>query len=412
VKTLRRVVPVVLIAFAAVSIGCGDSSGPGTRAASVTGVAGDSQSAPTGAPLAFPLSLIALGSDGQPAQGVHVSWSVTPAGEAAFTPATSVSDANGQASTTVTLGRDTGMITIQASVPGVSPVIYHATILNPCNTLLPLTLGQTANGALSTTDCVRGSWYYDFYDLSLASGQQNVRISMHADTFDTYVDLWSGVSPFPRIGFDDDSVLGQAGARNSQLDVILPAGDYIIGANSYNQFDRFSYSLAATSRSAAMNGCREVWVVRGISIVDGVSTQDCHDSTATPHYYDVARIFGAAGTGLTISERSTVINPSLSIYRLSETATGTVRQLVASNDDSSAGNPNAFIHFTVDSTNYYDVIIGTSAVGETGAYTFSIDTTKSPSPPSRVATNAQRHFSRFPPDQGILDLLGLRAPKH
>src|ERR1044072_3035725 len=113
------------MAFAAVAIGCGDSSGPGTRAASVTGVAGDSQSAPTGAPLAFPLSLVALGSDGQPAQGVHVSWSVTPAGEAAFTPATSVSDANGQASTTVTLGRDTGMITIQASVargpPGLHP---------------------------------------------------------------------------------------------------------------------------------------------------------------------------------------------------------------------------------------------------------------------------------------------------
>src|ERR1044072_9632605 len=97
------------MAFAAVAIGCGDSSGPGTRAPSVTGVAGDSQSAPTGAPLACPLSLVALGSDGQPAQGVHVSWSVTPAGEAAFTPATSVSDANGQASATVALGRDAGV---------------------------------------------------------------------------------------------------------------------------------------------------------------------------------------------------------------------------------------------------------------------------------------------------------------
>ncbi|HTI05640.1 MAG TPA: hypothetical protein VL549_10005, partial [Gemmatimonadales bacterium] len=63
----RRFVPVACLAFAWAVFGCGDSNGPGgTRAASVTGVAGDSQTAPTGAPLAFPLSFIALDAGGQP----------------------------------------------------------------------------------------------------------------------------------------------------------------------------------------------------------------------------------------------------------------------------------------------------------------------------------------------------------
>ena len=60
------------------ALACGDSSGPGPRATSVTGVAGDSQAAPTGAALAFPLSLVALGSNGQPVQGLNVPWTVTP----------------------------------------------------------------------------------------------------------------------------------------------------------------------------------------------------------------------------------------------------------------------------------------------------------------------------------------------
>jgi len=45
------------------------STDSGPQAASVTGVAGDNQTAPTGAALAFPLSFVALGSSGQPAQG-------------------------------------------------------------------------------------------------------------------------------------------------------------------------------------------------------------------------------------------------------------------------------------------------------------------------------------------------------
>ena len=85
--------------LAALALACGGDGATGPSAASVTGIVGDSQVAPTGAPLAFPLSFVVLGSSGQPMQGVSVSWTVTPAGRAAFSPQTSTSNALGEVTT-------------------------------------------------------------------------------------------------------------------------------------------------------------------------------------------------------------------------------------------------------------------------------------------------------------------------
>src|SRR6267378_3261927 len=220
---LRRFGLVVVAAMIAAAAACGSSTDAGPQAASVTGVAGDSQTAPTGAPLAFPLSFVALGANGQPAQGVHVTWSASPSGAASFSPATSTTDVNGAASTTATLGSFVGSITIHAAVPGVSDVVYHATALDPCTYLASYTFGQTVNGALATTDCNyrNAGWYYDFYTLDLPVGQQSIRVSMHSAAFDTWVDFWSVDGPL--FGFDDDSLLGTP-PNNSQLDIILPGG--------------------------------------------------------------------------------------------------------------------------------------------------------------------------------------------
>jgi len=288
-------------------------------------------------------------------------------------------------------------------------------VIDPCVYLAPLAIGDTVNGALATTDCLENSWYYDFYTLRLPTGQQSMRITIHADTFDTYLFLWSGVSPFPLLAFDDDSILGQAGARNSVLDIILPGGDYIVGASSFNPFAKYAYALSPTTRQPVMSGCRAVWVIRGVSVTDDISTTDCKDSSATPHYYDVARMFLTAGTVLSISERSTTINPSLALYRLN---TDTItpdntygRQLVASNDDSSATNTNAFIRFAVDTTRFYDVFISTSAAGETGAYTFSVDTTTTLSPRRSAPASGAREWWRSGPGDLLLRSRGLRGAK-
>lgn len=378
-KSLRPFV--VLAGIIGGALACGDSSGPGKRAASVTGIAGDNQSAPTGAQLAFPLSFTALGSDGLPIQGVSVSWSVTPSGAAILTPPTSTTDVNGVASTAVRLGTTPGQVTIQATLSGVSPVVYHVTVLDPCAVAFTYNVGETVNGALSTTDCNFNAqgWYYDFYALTFPPGQQSFRISMRS-TFDTWIDFFSADGRL--VGFDDDSILGVE--QNSQLDVILP-GDtsYIIGANSFDRFTTGAYTLTTTARPAALNGCRQVWVARGVTVSDSITNSDCADSSATPLHYDVARIVvysGTTGTVLTLSARSTAINPTLALYQLN-LANNYARTLVASNDDSLAGsNTNAFIQYNVTANNIYDIIVGTSAAGETGAYTFDVSASTTFSP--------------------------------
>ena len=358
--------------LALVVAACGNSSGPGPQAASVTGIAGDSQVAPTGAALAFPLSLVTLGSNGQPVQGVNVTWSVAPVTGATFAPKASPSDVNGVASTNVTLGATVADLVITATVPGVPPILFHERAIDPCTFVNGYTFGQTVNASLATTDCNRGNqgWYYDFYALDVPSPQQSMRISMLSTAFDSYLDLWSAAGPY--FGYDDDIVPGVQ--HNSQLDIILPTGLYIIGANSYDKFSTGAYSITAAARPAAMNGCREVWVARGITASDSITPTDCADSTAgTPHNYDVARMVVYGVTVLSIASRSTAINPTLALYRYNPAApAATRRALVASNDDSSATNTNAFIAYTVSDTAFYDIIIGSSAPGERGPYTFEV----------------------------------------
>jgi hypothetical protein len=141
-----------------------------------------------------------------------------------------------------------------------------------------------------------------------------------------------------------------------------------------------------------------------VTVNDSLTATDCADSSATPHYYDVARIQLTQGSVLTISEHSAVINPSLALYRILDLNTYP-RSLVAQNDDSSAGNQNAFIKFTVTLSGPYDIVIGSSAPGEIGAYTFDVSSlTTSARPVAPVSGRRERWRG---------DVLGLtRSAKH
>jgi hypothetical protein len=358
-------------------VGCSSSSEPsGPRAASVTGVSGDSQVAPTGAQLAFPLSMVLLGSSGTPVQGVTVTWTATPPTGVTFTASTSTSDANGTVTTTVTAGATPDTVTISATVPGVQQaVVFHALVVNPCQYLAPASLGQTINAALAATDCnyQGNNWYYDFYLLSLPAGQQSVRITMNSTTFDTYVDLWNAAGPY--VGFDDDAVLGQV--QNSQLDIIFPSDSYIIGANSFDKLITGAYALNVAARPATLNGCRQVWVTRGVSVNDVISAADCADSAVTPHHYDVARIIALSGTVLTMSVHSAAMNPAMALY--SVTGANYDRTLAVANDDSASGNQTAYISYTVPASSVFDVLISGSSPTDSGTYTFDVSSSSTAS---------------------------------
>src|SRR2546423_13694653 len=126
-RSLSRLVPV---AIAGMLGACGgDSTGP-KNAASVTGIAGDNQSAAPGAQLDFPLSMVLLTSNGTPAGGGSVTWSVT-SGTAGLNPTKSTSDVNGYTATNVTLGGSLGARAVGGPAPRLSPRDHHLQAVRP-----------------------------------------------------------------------------------------------------------------------------------------------------------------------------------------------------------------------------------------------------------------------------------------
>jgi len=381
-RTASWCVVVALGTVATVAIACGDSSGPGAQAASVTGVAGDSQVAPTGAQLTFPLSLTVLGSNGQPVQGVSVTWTSNPSGRVTFAPATTPSDVNGHVTTDVTAGTTPATVLVQAHVPGVSQTVdFHLSIIDPCTFASIHTLGSSVTAALTTHDCKISqqsstgrifSWYYDFYSLTLPT-QTGVTLNMTA-SFDTYLDILGDPTQSPYVGFNDDI---SSSNLNSRFEAILAPGEYVIGANSADTLITGSYTLASVSRSQTIDNCPELWVTTGVVINDNIATTDCPDASGIGLYGDTLRIYAVNGVPLRISQRSSVVNSYLRLFQpvFSPTAPPSVT-LVASNDDSTAGNTNAYLTYTPSGTSgsavYLEIFVGTTGTPQTGAYTLEI----------------------------------------
>lgn len=114
----RRVLVSASIAGAA--LGCDGRSPVATSdrpPATVVVTGGDLQSGAPGAVLGTALTVRVLGTDGSPNIGRPVTFAVTT-GAASVAPALDTTDANGLASTTLTLGATSGPVTVNAAVPG------------------------------------------------------------------------------------------------------------------------------------------------------------------------------------------------------------------------------------------------------------------------------------------------------
>ncbi|HEV2146740.1 MAG TPA: Ig-like domain-containing protein, partial [Longimicrobiaceae bacterium] len=95
-------------------------------AAAISKAGGDGQTAPAGSVLPAPLTVKVTDAGGNAVPGAAVSWSVGSGG-GSLSPASSVTDASGQASATWTLGAAAGANTATASVGGLAAVTFGAT---------------------------------------------------------------------------------------------------------------------------------------------------------------------------------------------------------------------------------------------------------------------------------------------
>jgi plastocyanin len=134
--------------------GCGSSGGPtGTSTPAIqksVSASGDNQSAAAGAALASPLR-VAVTLSGVAQQGTAVTWAATGTG-ALVSPASSLTDANGIATTTWTLGQTAGTQHATASLAGAtgSPVTFTASATAGAATQLALSSGDGQSSTPST----------------------------------------------------------------------------------------------------------------------------------------------------------------------------------------------------------------------------------------------------------------------
>ena len=88
-------------------------------------VAGDQQQGPFNSALPNPFSVQVQDQDGNPLEGVEVTFAVT-AGGGTLSATTATTDANGRAESTLTLGRQLGPNTVEVTVADLDPVVFSA----------------------------------------------------------------------------------------------------------------------------------------------------------------------------------------------------------------------------------------------------------------------------------------------
>jgi hypothetical protein len=355
-KSLRGITPLALAGLLVLQASCGDSSGPGNAAASVDANSSTTLTGSPGAPVDEPPSVIVHDASGNPVAGVRVTFAVT-AGGGSVTGDHPTSDASGVATVgSWTLGSSSATNTLVASANGHS-VVFTANGSNPCDNFPVHAFGSTTNGQLSEADCSFGDGsFVDFYTVTIPSAGTYI-FDQSSSAFDSYLLLFSAGAQ--RIAENDNT----GTTPNSRIKAILPAGDFVIAANSLRASVTGAYALTTSASSAEITNCEDVFVGSGTTTSQSLSSTDC---TANGIFSDDFIVFLQSGQSITVSMTSSAINSYLEL-----TADGS-STILASNDNIDGTTQNARLAFTAASTGYYFVKARSAAAGSTGAYTLAV----------------------------------------
>jgi len=139
---VRRARPALLACALAIVLGCEQATEPLNPAGLIV-VQGNRQTAAAGTMLPTPIVVRVRATDGSPVAGVPVSFAVQ-LGNGTVTPATVMSDANGEVQTRWMLGGHQHAHELLTSVPGVDPVTLTATGIIPSELLVAQGNNQSA----------------------------------------------------------------------------------------------------------------------------------------------------------------------------------------------------------------------------------------------------------------------------
>jgi hypothetical protein len=275
--------------------------------------------------------------------------------------------------------------------------------VDACAVTVAYTIGTTANGSLASTDCrFGGNYYTDFYEFTIGT-QQAITATVTSSAFDTWLDAYR-VNRRP-VGSNNNI---SAGNLNSQVELILAPGTYVLAPNSNFELQTGAYSLSSAAHASNVTGCGVYWVTRNTSIADSIGPADCVDEVGTDTFYaDLVGITAFPNDTIKLTLRSTAMDPLLQLFQ----ATQSGFALVGSNDDSSAATTDAFVSYAVTTFGPYVVYAGsedTASAGD-GAYTLIVGGSVSLGPsPMRMSAWQSRVGGLF----GSIPPLPKRALRH
>ena len=348
-----------LIVLALAGCGGGDKGGnvvpPASTVASI-------RVSPTSVPVEIgstvQLGAAALDAAGAAVSGKTFNWSSQSPGIASV-------GAGG-----VVTGVAAGTTTIQATADGITGTATVVVSLPPgqrCDATIPINFGQTISGTILSTDCrLTDGSYADKFVLTLTESTP-IRISM-TGTVDAYLVLQDAATSAV-IEVNDDGN-GDTGAR---IERVLPAGRYVVLANTFDANDFGSYQLTVSLGSSACLGATPIGV--NVSVTGTLAATACvlPDSS----YADRYTLTVPSATIMTITMQSAAFDS----YLFVEQNDGTSIQ----RDDNGGGARDAKIAVTLQKGTYF-VYANSSNARETGAYTLTLSSQLDPCGINRSVT--------------------------
>lgn len=342
-----------------VACGGGDSAGPGPRAATIEANSSTTITAPAGSSALELPSVIVRDENGTAIRGARVSFAVT-GGDGSITGANATT--NGQGVATVgewKLGQTATTNTVSATVEGLPSVTFTANAGNPCQVSAVHSFGTADSGKLSPADCqVSDGSFVDFWTINIPTAGTYL-LNETSTQFDSYLLLLT--PDFHVIAQNDNAGVS---TRNSTIKAILPAGSFLVGANSLNPRQTGSYAISSNATTNPVTNCEDVFVVPGITTDQSLQTSDC---VANGLYSDDFVIFLNTGQSITVTMTSSSIDSYLELYEI-RVGGG----LVAANDDIDGTTKDASLTFTAQSFGYFFIKARTPSTGTTGGYTLTI----------------------------------------
>ncbi|HMG12127.1 MAG TPA: Ig-like domain-containing protein [Gemmatimonadaceae bacterium] len=366
-KLLRNIVsPLPAVGLLLLQLSCGgggEPSGPGHTATALAANSSTTIPAPPGTAVLELPSVVVRDENGAPLAGAPVTFAVTSGG-GSVTGASATTNASGIATVgSWTIGSASTVNTLTATTGSLAAVVFTG-----CATEAHA-LDSPVSGQLALTDCpLSDGSFTDFYTITIPATGTYV-FDQASPAFDTYLALFSTSDVV--IGVNDD--FGDVGATDSRVTAIVPAGTYIISANSFSANMVGSYSLASTARSAPVTNCEDVFVLPGITSAQSLESTDCNTTPATPttgFFYDDYVVFLNAGQSITVGVSSSTLD---SYVELRPAGSATV---LASNDDIDASTKNARITFTVpnfaQNSGFYIITAASPVAGTLGDYSITV----------------------------------------